>query len=361
MAVNNQAQALAMLKQVTQLENQLKMSAMPQAQSGLDTSNLLKMIAQHRGQANPTPKKEYPDSNNQAQMLMLMNQISQMNALQQSQTGVDPLAALKMMTQLQGVKGINAAPAQKGNVGAGLNNLVAALTGKQERKDGRCVWVAGLPEEYQDSQKLLNIFGCFGNVRRIVYTDKKPDGALIEMDDARAAMKARAVTRNQTIGGKPFKVIQLEPEKFEKARIGKEDTKSMDVTKAKENWRYAKDSKFRKICMARLRQLSPKIIVSNIPDGKEDMVKKHIIEAGYTVKDMQGSNKADAPKTGFTMQIIELASTEEAIGAVANLHNTWPKKIGTKNKDHFERERGLIFSFAGSLKAEREKAKASKK
>jgi len=114
MAVNNQAQALAMLKQVTQLENQLKMSAMPQAQSGLDTSNLLKMIAQHRGQANPTPKKEYPDSNNQAQMLMLMNQISQMNALQQSQTGVDPLAALKMMTQLQGVKGINAAPSSEG-------------------------------------------------------------------------------------------------------------------------------------------------------------------------------------------------------------------------------------------------------
>merc|ERR1712050_508409 len=91
----------------------------------------------------------------------------------------------------------------------------------------------------------------------------------------------------------------------------------------------AKDSKFRKICMARLRQSSPKIIVSNIPDGKEDMVKKHIIEAGYTVKDMQGSKKTDAPKTEFTRQIVELASTEEAIGAVANLHNSWLKKMGT--------------------------------
>merc|ERR1712218_341070 len=256
-----------------------------------------------------------------------------------------------------GIKGgINTGKVQKGNARVGLNDLIASLTGQQGREAGSCIWVAGLPEEYQDSQKLLNIFGCFGNVRRIVYTDKKPDGALIEMDDARAAMKARFVTRNQTIGGKPFKVIQLEPEKFKKAIIGKEDTKSMDVTKAKENWRYAKDSKFRRICMARLRQLSPKIIVSNIPDGKEDMVKKHIIEAGYTVKDMQGSNKTDAPKTGFTMQIIELASTEEAIGAIANLHNSWPKNMGTKNKDKFERERGLIFSFAGSLKAEREKA-----
>jgi len=308
--LNNQAQALALLNQVTQLENQLKMSA----------------------------------------------------ALQQPQTGVDPMAALKMMTQLQaiqGAKGKNAGRAQKGNVG--VNDLVAALTGKQGREAGHCVWVTGLPEEYQDAQKLLNIFGNFGNVRRIVFSEKKPDGALIQMDNASSAMKARFVTRNQTIGGKPFNVIQLDPAKISKASIGKEDKKSMDVTKAKENWRFAKDSKFLKICMARLRQLSPKIIVSNIPEGKEDLLKKHIIEAGYTVKSMEGSKRAEAPKSGFTMQVMELASTEEAIGAVANLHNTWPKKMGTKNKDHFQRERGLNFSFAGSLKAEREKAKASKK
>merc|ERR1712083_381814 len=126
----------------------------------------------------------------------------------------------------------------------------------------------------------------------------------------------------------PFKVIQLDPVKFKEASIGKDDTKSMDETKTKENWRYAEDSKFRKRWVVRLKQLSPKIIVSNIPDGKEDMVKKHIIDAGYIVKDMKGRgrNKTDAPKTGFTVQIFELASTEEAIGAVANLHNSWPKK-----------------------------------
>jgi hypothetical protein len=307
----NQSQALAMLNQVTQLENQLKMNAM--------------------------------------------------SGLQQPQTGADPMAALKMMTQLQalqGGKGRNAAPAKKGNVGVGLNDLMASLTGKQGKEESPCIWVAGLPEEYQDSQKLLNIFGNFGNVRRIVYSDKKPDGVLIQMDNARSAIKACIVTRNQTIGGKPFKVIQS---KIERASIGKEDKKSMDVTKVKENWRFAKDSKFMKICMARLTKLSPKIVVSNIPTGKEDLLKKHIIEAGYTVQSMEGSHREDASKCGYTVQVIELASTEEAIGAIANLHNSWPKKMGTKNKDRFERERGLIFSFAGSLKAEREKAKASKK
>merc|ERR1719205_8009 len=272
--------------------------------------------------------------------------------MMQPQIGVDPMATLQMMNQLQALQGQQAHQGQQALQGQKGGKKKGILG----REYGRCVWVDGLPEEYQDCQKLLNIFSCFGNVLRIVFTDKKPDRALIEMDKPGAAMKACSVSKNQTIGGKPFKVIQLDPTKFKEASIGKDDTKSMDVTKAKENWRYAKDSKFRKICMARLRQLSPKIIVSNIPDGKEDMVKMHIIEAGYTVKDMQGSNKTDSPKTGFTMQIIELASTEESIGAVANLHNSWPKKMGTKNKDKFDRERGLIFSFAGSLKAEREKA-----
>merc|ERR1719216_354895 len=275
-----------------------------------------------------------------------MNQVSQMNTIFYS------LATLQIMNQLQALQGQQARQGQQALQG----QKGGKKKGSQGIEYGRCVWVAGLPEEYQDCQKLLNIFGCFGNVLRIVFTDQKPDRALIEMDKPGAAMKASFVSRNQTIGGKPFKVIQLDPTKFKEASIGKDDTKSMDVTKAKENWRYAENSKHGKRWAARLKQLSPKIIVANIPDGKEDMVKKHIIEAGYTVKDMQGSKKTDAPKTGFTKQIIELASTEEAIGVVANLHNSWPKKMGTKNKDKLERERGLNFAFALSLKAEREKA-----
>merc|ERR1719510_1821846 len=199
---NNQSQLL--INQIAQ------MSAMPQAQGGMDASNLLKIILQLTGQGNPTPKKKSSDSNNQAQMQLLMNQIAQMNALQQPQTSVNPMPTLEMMTQLQalqGVKGRNAAPAQKGNVGVGINDLVAALRGTRGRRDGCCIWVAGLPEEYRDHQKLVNIFGCFGNVRHTVHSTKRPDGFIIEMEDARSARKARFVTRYQIVGGRPLKVI----------------------------------------------------------------------------------------------------------------------------------------------------------
>merc|ERR1711993_43240 len=106
------------------------------------------------------------------------------------------------------------------------------------------------------------------------------------------------------------------------ASIGKDDTKSMDVTKAKDNWRYAKDSKFRKICMARLRQLSPKIIVSNIPDGKRIWLRSTSLRLGIPSKICKEAIRQMLRKLGLQCKIIELASTEDAIGAVANLHNS---------------------------------------
>merc|ERR1712077_57759 len=122
-----------------------------------------------------------------------------------------------------------------------------------------------------------------------------------------------------------------------------------------------KDSKIRRICMSRLKKLTSSIIVSNIPDGKIELVKKHIIESGYTVKSIEGSKRPEEkekPSSGYTMAIVELGSVEEGIAAVANLHNAWPKKFGTMKKDRNGNERGLSFSLAGVKKEKAEQAKA---
>merc|ERR1719511_267378 len=185
-------------------------------------------------------------------------------------------------------KGINTST---GN--ANMASLLAALTGSStvQEERGRCIWVTGLPESYQDATKLINVFGNFGNVRKVVFTDKKPDGALIELDDVRGSVKAVANMRGQKFDGQPIKVSFT---KIDQAGM-KNDDKSKVVRQAKENWRFTgnKDSKFRKICMSRLRKLSSTVIVSNIPEGKIDQLKKHIIESGYTVKSIEGSNRPD--------------------------------------------------------------------
>merc|ERR1719499_1414077 len=267
-------------------------------------------------------------------------------------------------TPKRGNKGLKGPVKPALNNNPNLANLLKSLTGGEVQERGRCVWVTGIPEDYQDADKLLNIFGNFGNVRKIVFSEKKADGALIELDDARGAVKAVANMSGKKLDGQAIKVSFT---KIDNAGIKKDDTKSKDVRQAKENWRFSgnKDSKFRKICLSRLYNLTASIVVSNIPDGKTEVVKKHIIESGYTVKSVEGSKRPEdkenpKPITGYTMAIIELASVEEAIAAVANLHNSWPKKLGTMKKDRFENARGLNFSLAGVKREKSEKYGKSK-
>merc|ERR1712141_350411 len=152
-------------------------------------------------------------------------------------------------------------------------------TGEEKPERGRCVWVTGLPEDYQDADKLVNIFGNFGNVRKVVFSEKKPDGALIELDDSRGSIKAVVNMNGQKLDGQAIKVSFT---KINHAGLKADDAKSKDVTQAKENWRFTnnKEAKFRKICMSRLRKLSSNVIVSNVPEGKSDLLKKYIIESG---------------------------------------------------------------------------------
>jgi len=312
---NNQAQTLMLLNQVSNLENQLKMSNMAQSQPmGMDSSNILAMM-------------------------------NLLNAGQRSKPA--------MKKEFRG----KASAKQSMNTNSSLANLLTTLAGGEVQAErGRCLWVTGLPEEYQDADKLINIFGNFGNVRKVVFSVKKPDGALIELDDSRGCVKAVVNMNGKKLDGQAIKVSFT---KIDQAAM-KDDAKSKDVRQAKENWRFTgnKEAKFRRICMSRLRELSSSVIVSNVPEGKSDLLKKHIIESGYTVKSVEGSQRPedkDKPSTGYSMALVELASVEEAIAAVANLHNSWPKKFGTKKNDRYGNARGLVFSFAG-VKKEKSKA-----
>jgi hypothetical protein len=328
---DNQAQMLMLLSQVTNLENQLRQTSMPQTQTmGVDPNNLLNVMSQLKSLQGNLPTrngKNVPQGKKQQRF--------------QQQLGVPAATTLP-------------------NFNTSLAGLLASMGGNNAMDRTRCIWVTGLPEDYQDADKLINIFGNFGNVRKVVFSEKKPDGALIEMDDPRAAWKCCACMNKMKLNGQEIKVAGT---KIDNAIIKSGDTKSRDVRQAKENWRYSKDGKFRRIIMSRLRTLSSNVLVTNLPEGKSDQLKKEIIEAGYTVKSItEGSQRPDSkekPSTGYTMALVELASVEEAIAAVANLHNTWPKKFGTKKNDNFGRARGLVFSLAGTKKEKpAEKSKA---
>merc|ERR1719385_177086 len=158
----------------------------------------------------------------------------------------------------------------------GVANLLAVLSGNASGQEerGRCIWITGLPESFQDADKLCNLFGNFGNVRKVVFSEKKPDGALIELDDARGCVKAVMNMRGKKLDGQEIKISFT---KIDHAGM-KNDSKSKDFRKAKETWRF---------------------------NGKKDSkLKKFIIESGYTVKSMEGNKRPidpSKPKSDYTM------------------------------------------------------------
>merc|ERR1712179_820940 len=249
-----------------------------------------------------------------------------MEMLSQMQSkGSKPLKVEKAGAKQQTRRGTNGTSSN-----ANITNLLAALTGAStgQEERGRCIWVTGLPESYQDANKLINVFGNFGNVRKVVFTDKKADGVLIELDDARGSVKAVANMRGQKLDGQPIKVSFS---KIDQVGINN-DGKSKDFREAKENWRFSgnKDGKFRRICLSRLRNLSSSVLVSNLPVGKSDDLKKFMIESGYIIKSMEGSQRPideSKPKSDYTMVLVELASVEEAIDAVLTCTILGPRSL----------------------------------
>lgn len=240
----------------------------------------------------------------------------------------------------------------------GLSGMLAAqLMGMNAPKPKTCLWVTGISKDCRDPDFLCNIFGNYGNVRRIKFSKKKPDGALIEMQDPRHVLKAYRFLNNLKLGGE---YISVAPSKIEKVFVTSDDVNSKDYSRAiKEHWRYRKDSKFTKIVMKRLSHPTPHLLVSNIPEGKISQLKNYIMESGYTVKEIEEGKprkekeieegkirkQEDSKPRSNTFAVVELASTEEAVSAVGKLHNTMPSNIGEKKTDQFGKTNGLVFSF----------------
>ena len=159
--IKDRAQMLLLMNQVRNLESQIAQTKEPLNVMGM-------------GNATVDP------------MQSLLNQMqsfqSQMNNLKAGQTQ-------STRNQRSGTRNTKEVPVQPlPNLGTGmdLNGMLATqLLGMNNVKRPNCVWVTGIPKECTDADFLCNIFGNYGNVRRIKFSKKKADGALIECQDPR--------------------------------------------------------------------------------------------------------------------------------------------------------------------------------
>jgi RNA recognition motif-containing protein len=236
--------------------------------------------------------------------------------------------------------GTNSSIDLSGILSAGLQALNGNVLNANVDERGRSVWVTGIPEEFRDADFLCNVFGNYGNVQRIKFTQKKTDGALIELDDVRHASKAVRCLNGLNLGEEK---ISVKPTKIDRAKGKFDDEISKDFSKDRIG-RYKKDSKFTAMCMKRASKPTSVILVSKLPKGKLAQLKKYIKTSGYTVKDTQEMKMREGEENSSSEYhpaiMIELESPEEAVNAVGKLHNTMPANIGEKKGS-----RGLAFSF----------------
>lgn len=246
-------------------------------------------------------------------------------------TGLD----LKAMLSAR-LLGINGVP------GYGANNMTEGMIGIPNMAEGNCVWANGIPEEFRNTKTICNIFGNFGNVMRIKFSRKKPDGALIEMQDPTYASKCCKYLHDVKLGGgrlsvRLSKIPQVVIHPNENDDLGK------DFSRGFEHRYRGSNTKFTQIIMSRLSDPTAVLVVSGIPEGKMSELKDYIVESGYTVKKMEEGksrqNEGEPSKKKQAFAFVEFASTEEAISAVGKLHNTMPSSIGER------KFKGLVFSF----------------
>jgi len=270
-----------------------------------------------------------------------------------------------MNARLQGLQGIPGYGASDFSGAQGMGGFGASdFSGLQRMGDAvgatsPSVWVSNIPEDFRNTKAIGNIFGNFGNVMRVKFSRKKPDGALVQMQEPSHAAKCCQFLNGVKIpGGK----ITVRASKIEQVIINPHEDadQAKDFSGGYEHRYRDLNSKFAQTCLQRMGRPTCVLMVASVPEDKMSELKAYIIESGYTVENLEegrkkgtsdekkgtsDETKGEPNKKRTHFAFVELSSTEEAVSAVARLHNTMPKSIGEG------RFRRLVFSFTTKTSA----------
>lgn len=198
--------------------------------------------------------------------------------------------------------------------------------------NGPILLVSNIPDELAQVDRIFNMLGVYGDVLCVKILFKKRDCALVHMAKPHHAAQAKQHLDQFKVGGKNLIIS------FSKVRnLLKDkpiDEEGLQKTFTRSSLHRFKSAMSEKKHMKNLRPPSSTLHVSNIPDGMEHAdVKDLFVENGFTVvdsKDCDGKSK---------MCYLQMDSPEEALRALAVMHNHNSDKVKTENS------KGLCVSF----------------
>ena len=202
--------------------------------------------------------------------------------------------------------------------------------------NGPCLLVSSLPEELANPDSLCNLFGFYGDVMRVKILRNKRDCALVQLSKPHQATLCRNFLDQAKAYGKKICVSFSRMNSIKlPADIGIEDDSSTkDYSNVRGVHRFRNPNVAQKL-MKNLCAPTSVLHVANLSEECDrEMLKAYFLENGFSIKEVH-----ECGKDG-TMALVQLCSVEEAIAALAKLHNKVHPDIKTKNSS------GLCFSFS---------------
>merc|ERR1712025_1452168 len=175
--------------------------------------------------------------------------------------------------------------------GAGSSGLQQA----QGQDSSPCVWISGVPEDFRNTKAISNILGNFGNVMKVKFSRKKPDGVLVQMQDSSQAARCVNCLNHVELPGGRLKVSSSKIQdviivQHEDPELGRDFSRGFDH-------RYRDvNSKFSQTCLSRMGRPTNVLMVNNIPVDKMDEAKAYIIESGFDVEEFKEGPKRNNDK-----------------------------------------------------------------
>jgi len=207
---------------------------------------------------------------------------------------------------------------------------------------GVVLLVSNIPEEIANVKNIFNMIGMYGDVLAVKILRNKPDCCMVQLAKPHHAQQVRSFLDQAKVGGKKLCVSYSRVESILNKRMPDDDELQCDFSNSR-NHRYRNHQMAAKLTK-NLGPPSSTLHVANLPEDLTHIeVKDMFIERGFTVKE----SKECGPNG--SMALLTMTNPEEALMALAKMHNYAPEEYKFKNVS------GLCVSFSSARSQHRER------
>ena len=185
---------------------------------------------------------------------------------------------------------------------------------------GVVLLVSNIPEQIANADNIFNMVGMYGDVMALKILRNKRDCCLVQMAKAHHAQQVRQFLDQAKVGGNKLCVSFSHVDNLLNKKIPEDDELQKDFLNSR-NHRYRNHAMAAKLT-AKLMPPTQTLHIANLPDGFGHAdIKEMFIEKGFTVKE-----STECGQSG-NMAILNMASPDEALLALAVMHNYAPPEL----------------------------------